>query len=157
MPPPTDRTGKTFGLIFGLSDAIIGITIFAMGNSLADLVANMSVAVRGHLFTAKLCLIFPQVFAPIMGFSACFGGPMLNILLGVGISGSYVTSQTGTPYKLDYSRTLVVSTIGLLFVLASTLLFVPFNGYYLTRKWGVFLIASYVAIMTLNIVVELKG
>ena len=112
-----------------------------MGNSLADLVANMSVA----------------VFAPIMGFSACFGGPMLNILLGVGISGSYVTSQTGTPYKLDYSRTLVVSTIGLLFVLASTLLFVPFNGYYLTRKWGVFLIASYVAIMTSNIVVELKG
>lgn len=41
-------------------------TIFAVGNSLADLVANMSVA----------------AFAPIMGFSACFGGPMLNILLG---------------------------------------------------------------------------
>ncbi|KAL1746912.1 Sodium/calcium exchanger protein-domain-containing protein [Schizophyllum fasciatum] len=130
---------QTFGFIFGLSDAIIGLTIFAVGNSLADLVANMSVA----------------VFAPIMGFSACFGGPMLNILLGVGISGSYVTSQTGTPYKLDYSRTLVVSTIGLLFVLASTLLFIPFNGYYLTRRWGIFLIASYVVIMVLNIAVEL--
>ena len=37
---------KTFGFIFGLSDAIIGLTIFAVGNSLADLVANMSVAVR---------------------------------------------------------------------------------------------------------------
>ncbi|KAJ8502716.1 hypothetical protein ONZ45_g11499 [Pleurotus djamor] len=60
----------TFGFIFGLSDAIIGLTIFAVGNSLADLVANMSVA----------------TFAPIMGFSACFGGPMLNILLGVGIA-----------------------------------------------------------------------
>lgn len=36
---------QTFGLVFGLSDAIIGLTIFAMGNSLADLVANMSVAV----------------------------------------------------------------------------------------------------------------
>lgn len=36
---------QTFGLIFGLSDAIIGLTIFAVGNSLADLVANMSVAV----------------------------------------------------------------------------------------------------------------
>jgi len=31
--------------MFGLSDAIIGLTIFAVGNSLADLVANMSVAV----------------------------------------------------------------------------------------------------------------
>lgn len=38
---------QAFGVIFGLSDAIIGLTIFAMGNSLADLVANMSVAVRG--------------------------------------------------------------------------------------------------------------
>lgn len=37
---------QTFGFIFGLSDAIIGLTIFAVGNSLADLVANMSVAVR---------------------------------------------------------------------------------------------------------------
>lgn len=36
---------QTFGFIFGLSDAIIGLTIFAVGNSLADLVANMSVAV----------------------------------------------------------------------------------------------------------------
>lgn len=37
---------QTFGFIFGLSDAIIGLTIFAIGNSLADLVANTSVAVR---------------------------------------------------------------------------------------------------------------
>jgi sodium/potassium/calcium exchanger 6 len=36
---------QTFGFIFGLSDAIIGLTIFAVGNSLADFVANMSVAV----------------------------------------------------------------------------------------------------------------
>lgn len=132
---------QTFGFIFGLSDAIIGLTVFAVGNSLADLVANMSVA----------------VFAPIMGFSACFGGPMLNILLGVGISGSYVTSQTGTPYQLEYSRTLMVSTVGLLFLLASTLVYIPYNGYYLTRGWGLFLIACYVAIMVVNIAVELKS
>jgi len=40
-------TCQTLGEIFGLSDAIIGLTIFAVGNSLADLVANMSVAVCG--------------------------------------------------------------------------------------------------------------
>ncbi|KAH0832911.1 Sodium/calcium exchanger protein-domain-containing protein [Lanmaoa asiatica] len=70
---------QTFGFIFGLSDAIIGLTIFAVGNSLADLVANTSVA----------------VFAPMMGFSACFGGPMVNILLGIGISGTYVINHSG--------------------------------------------------------------
>ncbi|KDR76331.1 hypothetical protein GALMADRAFT_226030 [Galerina marginata CBS 339.88] len=132
---------QTFGFIFGLSDAIIGLTIFAVGNSLADLVANMSVA----------------VFAPIMGFSACFGGPMLNILLGVGVSGSYIIHQTSQPYSLKLSTTLFVSAFGLLFLLAATLIFVPLNDYFLTRKWGALLIATYTVIMVINIVVELKS
>ncbi|KAF9046958.1 hypothetical protein BDZ89DRAFT_1058430 [Hymenopellis radicata] len=132
---------QTFGFIFGLSDAIIGLTIFAVGNSLADLVANMSVA----------------VFAPIMGFSACFGGPMLNILLGIGISGSYIISQTGMPYDLHFGATLFVSTIGLLALLVTTLVVVPWNNYHLSRSWGVFLICSYITIMAINVVVELKG
>ncbi|KAI0077900.1 hypothetical protein K474DRAFT_1661136 [Panus rudis PR-1116 ss-1] len=131
---------KTFGLIFGLSDAIIGITIFAMGNSLADLVANMSVA----------------VFAPVMGFSACFGGPMLNILLGIGISGSYIIRQTGEPYHMHFSTTLVVTATGLLALLVVTLLFVPYNGYFLPRTWGFALIAAYTALMIANVVVEVK-
>ncbi|KAF9476678.1 hypothetical protein BDN70DRAFT_934817 [Pholiota conissans] len=132
---------QTFGLIFGLSDAIIGLTIFAVGNSLADLVANMSVA----------------AFAPIMGFSACFGGPMLNILLGIGVSGSYVIHKTSQPYHLKLSSTLLVSSFGLLFLLAATLIFVPLNDYFLTRRWGVVLIASYTIIMIVNIIVELKS
>lgn len=47
---------QTFGKIFGLSDAIIGLTIFAMGNSLADLVANMSVAVSQLYFLSSLVI-----------------------------------------------------------------------------------------------------
>ncbi|KIK63129.1 hypothetical protein GYMLUDRAFT_242192 [Collybiopsis luxurians FD-317 M1] len=131
---------RTFGLIFGLSDALIGLTIFAVGNSLADLVANMSIA----------------VFAPIMGFSACFGGPMLNILLGVGISGSYIISQTSQPYQLHFGPTLLVSNIGLLILLALTIVVVPLNGYFLSRTWGIFLIACYITLMTISVVVELK-
>lgn len=92
-----------------------------------------------------------------MGFSACFGGPMLNILLGVGISGSYVISQTGQAYLLPFGTTLFVSGIGLLTLLAATLLIVPLNGYRLSRSWGIFLIASYTIIMTINVVVELKS
>ncbi|KAK0500466.1 Sodium/calcium exchanger protein-domain-containing protein [Armillaria luteobubalina] len=132
---------QTFGFIFGLSDAIIGLTIFAVGNSLADLVANMSVA----------------VFAPIMGFSACFGGPMLNILLGVGISGMYITSHTSEPYELHFGTTLFVCTIGLITLLVTTLIVVPYNGYFLSRPWGIFLILSYMTIMVINVVVELKA
>ncbi|KAG1821132.1 Sodium/calcium exchanger protein-domain-containing protein [Suillus subaureus] len=132
---------QTFGFIFGLSDAIIGLTIFAVGNSLADLVANMSVA----------------VFAPIMGFSACFGGPMVNILLGVGISGSYVISQAGgEPYMLHFSSTLLSSILGLLTLLIATLVIVPLNGYVLSRTWGFCLVGAYFVIMGMNIWVELR-
>ncbi|EKM58406.1 uncharacterized protein PHACADRAFT_117328 [Phanerochaete carnosa HHB-10118-sp] len=131
---------QTFGLIFGLSDAIIGLTIFAMGNSLADLVANMSVA----------------VFAPIMGFSACFGGPMLNILLGIGITGTYITRQTSEPYPLEFSTTLFITGVGLLVLLLATLIFVPLNGYFLPRTWGIALIIGYTCLMIANIVVEVK-
>ncbi|KAL4252330.1 Ca(2+):cation antiporter (CaCA) family protein [Abortiporus biennis] len=131
---------QAFGLIFGLSDAIIGITIFAMGNSLADLVANMSVA----------------VFAPIMGFSACFGGPMLNILLGIGISGTYIIRQTGIPYELNFETTLIITGTGLLAFLLITLVYIPWNGYFLPRQWGVALIVAYTGLMVANIVVEIK-
>lgn len=131
---------QTFGLIFGLSDAIIGLTIFAVGNSLADLVANTSVA----------------MFAPIMGFSACFGAPMLNILLGIGVSGSIVMQETGQDYTLRFTTTLLVSTVGLLSLLIATLVFVPWNGYLLSRRWGIFLLACYVIMMVVNVIVEVK-
>jgi len=82
---------------------------------------------------------------------------MLNILLGIGISGSYVIRSTGQPYRLHFSNTLLVSTVGLLALLITTMIFVPLNGYFLPRKWGVFLICFYMVIMTINVVVEVLG
>ncbi|KAG1750125.1 hypothetical protein EDB19DRAFT_1678365 [Suillus lakei] len=70
---------QTFGFVFGLSDAIIGLTIFAIGNSLAHPATKMSVA----------------VFAQIMGFSTCFSGHIINFFLGIGVSGSYAILQAG--------------------------------------------------------------
>lgn len=81
---------------------------------------------------------------------------MMNILLGIGVSGSIVIEETGKPYNLHFSRTLLVSAIGLLFVLCCTLIFVPWNGYFLSRKWGIFLIACYVILMAVNIIVEAR-
>ncbi|KAF8322693.1 hypothetical protein DL93DRAFT_1051915 [Clavulina sp. PMI_390] len=129
----------TFGLIFGLSDAIIGLTIFAIGNSLADFVADITVA----------------QFAPIMGFSACFGGPMLNILLGIGLSGTFVIAQTGEAYPVEFDNTLLVSCVGLLALLVATLIWVPWNGYFLDRRWGLVLILAYACIMAANVLVEI--
>jgi solute carrier family 24 (sodium/potassium/calcium exchanger), member 6 len=81
---------------------------------------------------------------------------MLNILIGIGGSGSYMIHRSSQPYEIDFSPTLLTSSIGLLALLVVTLVFVPLNGYVLTRRWGVFLIVSYAIIMLVNIGTELR-
>ncbi|KAF9115885.1 hypothetical protein BGX27_005951 [Mortierella sp. AM989] len=130
---------QAFGMIFGVSDAILGLTIFAMGNSLGDLVANITIAKMG----------FPR-----MAFSACFGGPLLNMLLGVGISGTYMTVKTGTHIPLKVSPTLFVSLIGVLVTLSAAMIVVPRNGYMMTRTWGWFLVGMYLLCTISNVVIE---
>ncbi|KAF9562011.1 hypothetical protein EC968_005414 [Mortierella alpina] len=130
---------QAFGMIFGVSDAILGLTIFAMGNSLGDLVANITIARMG----------FPR-----MAFSACFGGPLLNMLLGVGISGTYMTAKTGTPIPLEISPTLFVSMIGVLLTLLTAIIVVPRNGYMMGRSWGWFLLGVYLICTIVNVLIE---
>ncbi|SPO24056.1 uncharacterized protein UTRI_03399_B [Ustilago trichophora] len=143
---------QTVGIIVGLSDAILGLTVFAVGNSLGDLVANITIARLGH---------------PVMAISACFAGPMLNLLLGIGISGTWLLSgsnggqghwsHSATPgiYPIDFNPTLLVSGLGLLLILIGTLIAVPMNNFELTRPIGLSLIAAYVLIMTLNLLTEI--
>ena len=61
---------KAFGVMFGLSDAILGLTVLAWGNSIGDMIADTSMAKR---------------VAPRVGYSACFGGPLFNLLIGIGL------------------------------------------------------------------------
>ncbi|KAH9814134.1 Sodium/calcium exchanger protein-domain-containing protein [Melampsora americana] len=132
---------ETIGQILGLSDAVIGLTIFAVGNSLGDLVANITVARMGF---------------PVMAISACFGGPMLNVLLGVGLSSTYlILTHDGTPYEFEESSRLLISGIGLLIVLVITLIVVPLKNYKLTKTWGIFLIGSYVFGMLIHLFFQL--
>ncbi|CAH1762661.1 10007_t:CDS:2 [Entrophospora sp. SA101] len=130
---------QAIGQIFEVSDAILGLTIFAMGNSLGDLVANITTAKMG---------------SPMMAISACFGGPMLNILFGIGISATYTTITTGHSVKVNIDTTLFVSVFGLLIGLCSALIYFPYNGYHMTRAWGCYLISIYVICMIINLIIE---
>ncbi|KAG6329041.1 hypothetical protein ID866_10048 [Astraeus odoratus] len=89
-------------------------------------------------------------FAPIMGFSIYFGGPLVDILLGVGMSGSYIISTSGHACSLQFTPTLMSSTLGLVLLLA-TLVVVPLNGYFLSRRH-----IPHVLLMVVNLVVELS-
>lgn len=147
---------KAFGVILGISDAILGLTIFAVGNSLGDLVADITVAKLGF---------------PVMALSACFGGPMLNILLGIGVSGLYITIRHGAkahhkhptrpihykPYEIEVSTTLLISGITLLVTLVGLLVVVPLNGWKMDRKIGWGLICLWSLSTLGNVIVEVLG
>jgi sodium/potassium/calcium exchanger 6 len=147
---------KAIGVILNMSDAILGLTIFAVGNSLGDLVADITVARLGF---------------PVMALSACFGGPMLNILLGIGISGSYMTIKGSNknhrqhpdrpihfkPYHIDVSTTLVISGATLLATLVALLVAVPSRGWKMDKTIGWGLVAIWTASTIANVVVEILG
>ncbi|KAF7513653.1 hypothetical protein GJ744_007704 [Endocarpon pusillum] len=147
---------KAFGIILGISDAILGLTIFAVGNSLGDLVADITVAKLGY---------------SVMALSACFGGPMLNILLGIGVSGLYITIRHGAkahhkhpdrpieyqPYEITVSNTLLISGITLLVTLVGLLVVVPLNGWMMDRKVGLGLICLWTLSTMGNVIVEVSG
>lgn len=101
-----------------------------------------------------------------MALSACFGGPMLNILLGIGISGLYMTVKEGRgaehpgepaeykPYHIEVGGTLIISGITLLITLVGLLIAVPLNKWVMDRKIGWSLIAIWCASTIVNVVVE---
>ncbi|CAG8441347.1 3962_t:CDS:2, partial [Scutellospora calospora] len=86
------------------------------GSSLGDFIANITIVKTGR---------------PMMAISVCFGSPMLNIPLGIGMSGTYVTTKTGTPYKISVEPTLLVSLVSLSITLSSALIYLPLNEYHL--------------------------
>lgn len=147
---------KAFGVILGISDAILGLTIFAVGNSLGDLIADITVARLGY---------------PVMALSACFGGPMLNILIGIGVSGLYMTIKEADhkhhkhpdkkvkyrPYEIEVSGTLMISAITLLVTLVGLLIVVPMNKWVMSRRIGYGLIALWAVGTVVNLAVEVSG
>ncbi len=95
---------------------------------------------------------------PVMAISACFAGPLLNLLLGIGLSGTAILSKPDNPiYRIDFSATLLISGIGILILLLGLLIAVPANKYRLDRRTGTWLIVGYVGIMTANLVAVLTG
>ena len=59
------------GIILGLAPTLLGLTILAWGNSIGDLMANLSIAKKGYAE---------------MAMTGCYAGPVFNLLLGLGLS-----------------------------------------------------------------------
>lgn len=68
------------GIVLHIPGQIMGLTVLAWGNSMGDLSANMTMARKG---------------LANMAMTACFAGPVFNILIGLGLGFSSAAAYTG--------------------------------------------------------------
>jgi len=68
------------GVVCHIPGSIMGMTVLAWGNSIADLTADMTMAKKG---------------LANMAITACFAGPIFNILVGLGLGFMSLRASTG--------------------------------------------------------------
>ncbi|ODV94235.1 hypothetical protein PACTADRAFT_76864 [Pachysolen tannophilus NRRL Y-2460] len=137
---------KNLGLVFEINESLLGLTVLSLGNSIGDLISNLTLCSLGFQLT---CL------------NACFGSPLMYMLLGVGLNGLIII--TSNYYQGDHDNLFIefevndnlnVSAIGLLVILVFYIIVIPFNNWNFGRKIGMVGVSWWVLITLVNIGME---
>lgn len=131
---------KSISIIYDISDEILGFTVFAVGNSIGDLISNYTISKMGM---------------PIMAFGACFGGPILALCF-LGLNGFIILINNENysksfindyGYLISSSRTLIIINLGVMINLLIFLGLVAHNNWFLEKKIGMVLIFNWVLVI----------
>ena len=136
---------KAFGVMFGLTDAILGLTVLAWGNSIGDLEIGSSKFkcfyknARVQKTTLPYCagdmiadVAMAKRGSPRMGFSAAFGGPLFNMLLGIGLPFTIQILGSGKNVMLGFDSMTAVLAIGLAVSLTFSYVLLPILNFKVT-------------------------
>ena len=137
---------ETFGVLFGLSTTILGLTIIAIANSFGDFVADTASAREGTVSGAR------------MAMAACFGSPVIMNIVTVGLSFTIRLVITGGQ-PICFSPIDTLARLGyLLFYLtiASHLLVFPLCGYRAPRIYALYLFCIYGTLLAGSVLLEAK-
>jgi Ca2+/Na+ antiporter len=130
---------KTLGKICNLSDGILGLTFFAVGNSIGDLVGNLCTARIG----------FPK-----MAIGASLGAPMLNCYISVGLAALVLCASTGSNVELTITQNLWITIFGLIILILLLGTSVSMAGFKLYRIHGIMFVTMYFLVMFAGILTE---
>ncbi|XP_037280651.2 mitochondrial sodium/calcium exchanger protein [Rhipicephalus microplus] len=130
---------QAVGIVFRISDGILGLTILAWGNGLLDFLANVNIARKGY---------------PRMSISACFGTPCLTLLLGVGIPSIIQLAGTNSVLVLRYTKLITVLFSGLATSLLSSMATMLATRFESKRFYGGVLLAIYFTFLVVAVLVE---
>nr|XP_023415276.1 mitochondrial sodium/calcium exchanger protein [Loxodonta africana] len=131
---------RSLGVVFRLSNTVLGLTLLAWGNSIGDAFSDLTLARQGY---------------PRMAFSACFGGIIFNILVGVGLGCLLQISRSHMEVKLEPDGLLVwvlAGTLGLSLVFS--LVTVPAQCFQLNKAYGVCLLIFYLNFLVVALLTE---
>ncbi|XP_046400218.1 mitochondrial sodium/calcium exchanger protein [Ischnura elegans] len=131
---------RTVGIFFQINETSLGLTVLAWGNSIGDFVTDLTIARQGY---------------ERMGFSACFGGPLFNSLLGIGVSFTIACVQNdGEPILLTYGGPAPILTAFIFISLISSFIAFPAMKFKANRCYGYYLISLYVLFVALTVTFE---
>lgn len=131
---------RAIGIAFNLSNEIMGLTILAWGNCMLDFITNVSIARKG---------------LPKMAIAACFGGPLMSLLIGIGLP-SFITLVIDPNHNtaLGKSPLLHVIFYFLMFGLLTTLIAVVLLKFRVTRYLGIYLVVLYLILIIIEWSIE---
>lgn len=132
------------GVICRIPGSIMGLTILAWGNSMGDLSANMTMARKG---------------LANMAITACFAGPVFNILIGLGGGFTKLNHDQGVDStEVELSPAIEVGFIFLivncLLVLVSGILI---NRGHIPKGYGYVAVALYVIYVIASLYLQFSG
>ncbi|XP_027628928.1 mitochondrial sodium/calcium exchanger protein isoform X2 [Tupaia chinensis] len=131
---------RSLGVVFRLSNTVLGLTLLAWGNSIGDVFSDFTLARQGY---------------PRMAFSACFGGIIFNILVGVGLGCLLQVSRSHADVKLEPDGLLVWVLAGALGLsLTFSLVSVPLQCFQLGKGYGFCLLLFYLNFLVIALLTE---
>lgn len=129
------------GQVLGIPGAIMGLTILAWGNSIGDFFTNKSVAKAGK---------------GNMALTACYAGPVFNMLMGLGLGFlAFMTAQHTGYASVKSEKQILLGCSFLLLHCIAVIAVGMMRGFRLPKNFGFFSIGLYVIYLSFAIALEL--
>ena len=132
-------TLEFFGVLLGVPDPVLGLTVLAWGNSVGDLSTNLAMAKKG---------------LANMALTACFAGPVFNMLVGLGVG--FATRLKEAEGGLIDVRLDAGLKVGFAMILLNTALVVATGVVTrgsIPRQFGFLSLSLYVVYMVLSLAI----